>query len=270
MPRTHSPLERAHLLFGPVAPFSELSLVTSSYRRLLFLLALLIAGTSYGEQEKPAAGDEVAWLIIDLTNEFRVEHGRNKVAANARLTEAARYFAGYIAKTGRFSHDADGMVPATRAQKHGYEYCIVSENLAYREVSGPAPARELAQGLVEGWKKSPGHRKNMLDPDVTDIGAAVARNQKGAYYAAQMFGRPVSRAVKFSLANRTSTSIRYRTDGREYALLPRQTRTHTQCRADELRIDWPSGQQDTTITPKDGERLAIVRSDSGGFSVKPE
>jgi hypothetical protein len=240
------------------------------YRGLLFLLALLIAGTSYGEQEKPAAADEVAWLIIDLTNEFRVEHGRNKVAANARLTEAARYFARYIAKTGRFSHDADGMVPATRAQKQGYDYCIVSENIAYREVPGPTPPRELARGLVEGWKKSPGHRKNMLEPEVTDIGASVARDQKGAYYAVQMFGRPLSRAVKFSLANRTDTSIRYRMDGRAYTLVPRQIRTHTQCRTDELRIDWPGAQRETTITPKDGLRLAIVRSDSGGFSVKPE
>lgn len=259
MPRAHSPLEPAHSLF-----------VTLRYRRLLFLLALLIAGTSYGEQEKPAAADEVAWLVIDLTNEFRVQQGRNKVAANARLTEAARYFAGYIAKTGRFSHDADGTVPAARAQKFGYDYCIVSENLAYREVSGKTPARELAQGLVEGWKKSPGHRQNMLDPEATDVGAAVARSRKGAYYAVQMFGRPLSRAVKFSLANRSNTAIPYRIDGREYALLPRQTRTHSQCRLDAVRIDWPGGQQDTTITPKDGDRLAVVRSDSGGFSLKPE
>jgi uncharacterized protein YkwD len=244
--------------------------VTFRCRRLFFLLALLIAGTSYGEQGKPAATDEVARLIIDLTNEFRVEHGRNKVAADARLTEAARYFARYIAKTGRFSHGADGMVPASRAQKHGYDYCIISENLAYREVPGPTPPRELAQGLVEGWKKSPGHRKNMLEPEVTDMGAAVARNKRGAYYAVQMFGRPVSRAVKFSLANRTNTSIRYRIDGREYALVPRQARTHTQCRLDEVRIDWPGEQRNATIRPKDGERLAIVRSDTGGFSLKPE
>lgn len=259
MPRAHSPLETAYLFF-----------VTFRYRRLLFLLALLIAGTSYGEQEKPAATDEVARLIIDLTNEFRVEHGRNKVAANAPLTEAARNFARYMAKTGRFGHDADGTVPAARAQKFGYDYCIISENIAYREMSGQTPARELAQSLVEGWKESPGHRKNMLDAEVTDTGAAVAHGTKGVHYAVQMFGRSLSRATKFSLANRTDTSIRYRIDGRAYTLVPRQIRTHTQCRTDELKIDWPGRQQDTTITPKDGLRLAIVRSDSGGFIVKPE
>ena len=61
-----------------------------------------------------------------------MQEGRDPVAADARLTEAARYFAGYLAKTDQFSHDADGSVPAARAQKHGYDYCIVSENLAYR------------------------------------------------------------------------------------------------------------------------------------------
>ena len=108
---------------------------------------------------KPAAADEVAWLVIDLTNEFRVQQDRNKVAANARLTEAARYFAGYIAKTGRFSHDADGTVPAARAQKFGYDYCIVSENLAYREVSGQTPARELAEKKKKGGIKKPKKKK---------------------------------------------------------------------------------------------------------------
>lgn len=185
--------------------------------------------------------------------------------------EAARYFAEYMARTGQFSHDADGMVPATRAQKHGYDYCIVSENIANRYSSGGATTRDLAQGFVEGWKKSSGHRKNMLDPDVTETGAAVARGVKpGDYYAVQMFGRPSSRAIKFSIANQTNVAIRYRIESRIYSLAPRQTRTHAHCRSEELRFDWPHGQQDNTIAPKDGERLAIVRSDSGGFSVKPE
>ena len=39
--------------------------------------------------------------------------------------------------------------------------------------SGFTP-KELADGFLEGWKQSPGHRKNMLDPDVTQIGVGVA------------------------------------------------------------------------------------------------
>ena len=36
-----------------------------------------------------------------------------------------------MARTGKFSHSADGSEPAARAKRFGYEYCIVAENIAY-------------------------------------------------------------------------------------------------------------------------------------------
>lgn len=36
-----------------------------------------------------------------------------------------------MAKTGKYGHAADGRKPAERAAAHGYEYCIVRENIAY-------------------------------------------------------------------------------------------------------------------------------------------
>lgn len=50
--------------------------------------------------------------------------------------------------------------------------------------------RELASRYFEGWKKSPGHRRNMLEASVTDTAVAVARSARtGRYYAVQLFGR---------------------------------------------------------------------------------
>ena len=242
------------------------------YRRLLVLLALpsaLVAATSFGQQGPPDT-DQVTELVVRLTNEFRMQEGRKEAALNARLLAAARYFAGYMAKTGQLGHEADGSTPEARARKHGYDYCIVSENIAYKYSSAGFAAREFAQGFVEGWKNSPGHRKNMLDPDVTETGAALARGKSGYYYAVQMFGRPASQAIKFSIANRANAAIRYRLGGTTFSLTPRQIRTHQQCRSDELQFDWPGLQRETTIRPKDGDRFAIVRSDSGGFGLKSE
>jgi uncharacterized protein YkwD len=42
---------------------------------------------------------------------------------------------------------------------------------------------------VEGWKNSPGHRKNMLG-DFTLTGIGVARSRPGAYYYTQIFLKP--------------------------------------------------------------------------------
>ena len=38
------------------------------------------------------------------------------------------------------------------------------------------------------WMNSPGHRKNLLDPDAKVIGIGVARNRKGSIYLTQNFG----------------------------------------------------------------------------------
>lgn len=242
--------------------------------RVLVLLALasaFVAGTSFGQQKITPSPEQAVHLVIGLANEFRAQEGRNEVAVNAQLTKAARYMAGYMAETGGFGHNADGSDPATRARQHGYHYCIVSENIAYRYSSAGFTTRELAQGLVEGWKHSPGHRRNMLDPDVTETGAAVVRSaQTGYYYAVQMFGRPSSQEINFRITNQSNATIRYRLGGKTLPLAPRQTRIHQQCRSEELRIVSAGTQQDTAIRPGNGDRLAIVRSDSGGFSLKRE
>jgi len=239
---------------------------------LLFGLCLsLIARTSLAEQQGEPSPEQVARLVIALTNEFRAQEGRGKVEVNARLMEASRYFAEYMARTRQLSHGADGSDPAIRARRHGYDYCVVSENIAYRYSSAGFTVRELAHGLVEGWKQSPGHRKNLLDNNVTETGAAVARGSRaGYYYAAQMFGRPASEAIRFSIANRSNVTIRYRVGGTAFTLVPRQTRTHQQCRIDELKISWAGKQRETTVKPKDGDRYAIARTDSGGLSLKSE
>src|SRR5579871_3700630 len=141
-----------------------------------------------------------ARTIVTLTNAFRKEEGKGPLKVNPQLSRAARYFADYLARTDKFSHTADGDEPWGRAARYGYEYCIVAENIAYRYSSAGFTTRELAEGLMRGWKKSPGHRKNLLHPDVTEIGVAVARSKHtGRYYAVQDFGRPKSQEITFRI-----------------------------------------------------------------------
>ena len=230
---------------------------------------MLFAAPSHGQQKSAPDPSQVVRLVVGLANEFRQEEGRKEVAVNARLTETARYLANYMAESAQFGHGADGSDPAARARQHGYNYCIVSENIAYRYSSTGFTTRELAQGLVDGWKRSPGHRRNMLDADVTETGVAVVRAwQSGYYYAVQMFGRPSSQEIKFRITNHSNSTVRYRLGGKTLPLAPRQTRIHQQCRSEQLSI--AGAQQNTTVRPGNGDRLAIVRSDSGGFSLRTE
>lgn len=154
-------------------------------RRLLACVLLLVAGAA-----RAADIPAVERAIVEGTNRFRHEQGVGAVRPDSTLDRTAREFAAYLARTDRFDHEADGRTPAIRARAHGYDYCLVAENIAYQFDSRGFSTSALAQGLVQGWKDSPGHRRNMLDARVIDTGVAVVQSRhSGRFYAVQMFGR---------------------------------------------------------------------------------
>src|SRR5437016_4170021 len=82
--------------------------------------------------QSPANGpklDATVSAIIRSTNELRKEQGREPLKTNKELTRAAEYFAAYMGRTNKFSHEADGNRPADRVSLFGYDYCIVGENI---------------------------------------------------------------------------------------------------------------------------------------------
>ena len=177
-------------------------------------------------------------VLIEETNAFREKNGRSAVRVNPKLTETANYFARFMAKTDKYGHHADGNRPSGRAKKHGYDYCVITENIAYQYDSRGFETRELADKFFVGWKESPGHRKNMLDPDVTETGVAIAKGAETEhYYAVQMFGRPQSQSFKYEIHNDSESTIAYKVGDRSLKLPPRYIfRTHQACRKQEIRF----------------------------------
>ena len=222
-------------------------------------------------QARAAAGPDlpaVERLVVEGTNELRREHGLDALAANASLQRAARYFADYMARTDRYGHQADGAEPAERAARFGYEWCQVSENISYQYTSATFGTTELAGRYVEGWKRSPGHRKNMLDGDDVHTALAVARSGKtGRYYAVQLFGRPRSLSIEFHVTNRTRGTVGYRLGERSYSLEPRSTRVHQQCASEDLTLRSAAAKGRSTARPKDGDRVEVVR-EAGGLALR--
>lgn len=181
-------------------------------------------------------GDSARRIVQDA-NAFRQEEGVRPLAGNAALQSAAADFARFMARTGKYGHTADGREPAERAAAAGYEYCVVAENIAYVYRSkGFDSAEHLAREFVEGWKNSPGHRRNLVDGGVTETGVGVARDEKGRYYGVQLFGLPRSAQISFRIENTTRESVRYQLGEQEYALGPRVARTHSICRPARLSV----------------------------------
>jgi uncharacterized protein YkwD len=218
-----------------------------------------VPGT-YEPEHKPD-NSEAAKRIILLTNQFREQEKLARVAVNPELQKAAQYFADYMARTLRYGHTADGAEPDERAQKFGYDYCIVAENIAYEYNSAGFTTRELASEFFEAWKASPGHRKNMLDPDVIETGLAIAQGvDSGYFFAVQVFGRPKSKAVEFTITNEAPIAVEYKMGDRTFTLEPRHIRTHQVCRPRDLAFQWPDGKGESrTVQPNHGDHFVVTQ-----------
>jgi uncharacterized protein YkwD len=237
--------------------------------------ALLPRVASVQAAEMKTAGDQspdladVMERLISRTNAFRQQEGRPPVAPNPQLTAAAQDFAAFMARTGQFSHTADGQSPEARAKAHGYDPCLIAENIAFQYNPTGFTAEALAEGFFEGWQQSPDHRQNLLDPAVTETGVGVVQSQQtGAYYAVQLFGRPMSQQIEFHVTNHTDTAITYAIESQTFPLPPRATRTHQQCRPAEVTFHWPGTQERKAVHPSHGEHYTVVRGDAGEFRVE--
>lgn len=209
-------------------------------------------------------------IIILQTNRFRQAHGLHPVSKNSYLTEAAEYFAHYMARTNKYGHTADGQQPSERARNHGYNSCIIAENIAYQYSSAGFTSEQLAENFIKGWEQSPEHRKNMLTPAVTDLGVAIARSKKtGAYFAVQIFGRPESKAIEFEVSNQTHLPVKYTLTGtnKTFSLAPHITRTHNQCQPTQMRFIAPMQSQ---LYHAQGVDFVINENKTGVFQIKQQ
>jgi hypothetical protein len=206
--------------------------------------------------------------IVEMTNAFRKQNRLGEVKPNAALVAAARAFAEYLARTGKFAHEADGREPAERATAQGYRYCLVAENLALNLDSRGFQTSQLAGHVLKGWKESPGHRANLLQVAATEIGVAVVRapDRDPKFISVQLFGRPEALKVSFRIENRSGVTLRYRLGSRSHDLQPRAIATHADCSLQQLGFDGVPAAQ-SKFEPRNGDRYLLTGSATGALKV---
>ncbi|MGH1417615.1 MAG: CAP domain-containing protein [Hyphomicrobiaceae bacterium] len=212
--------------------------------------------------------------IIELTNEFRKTHKRGAVTTNPILDKAAERYATYLAESGKFAHDADGRRPSERVKRAGYEYCQVAENLASALDSRGFKSSSLALQMVEGWINSPGHRKNLLAPHVSEIGVGVARvpDQHPKYVSVQIFARPQSEMYSFQVSNSTNGIIQYSFARETHTVRPSQAFTHSACEPSDIKfLKSGSGSKKvrlkSTYQAEDGQIYTLRRNKDGKVTI---
>jgi Cysteine-rich secretory protein family len=122
-------------------------------------------------------------LLLDAANRERAAAGLHALKWDDALAAAARQHAQLMVRENVLSHQLPGEPPLDqRAAQAGAKYAMLAENVAI----GPNP-----EEIHDGWMHSPGHRRNILNAELTAIGIAITRGTDGLF-AVQDFSRAVA------------------------------------------------------------------------------
>ncbi|WP_380171153.1 CAP domain-containing protein [Kineococcus sp. DHX-1] len=154
-----------------------------SSRRPLTAAALTttLAATFVVALAAPASADDTtrevdpaALHVLDRTNAARAAVGCAPLVLDPALETAAEAHSAEMAATGTMTHTgADGSSPRTRLAAVGAFPVRTAENVAYGYD---------ADGVVDAWLASPGHRANLLDCRLASVGIAEAPGAAGTYW----------------------------------------------------------------------------------------
>eukprot|EP00834_Sanchytrium_tribonematis_P004933 NODE_269_length_11261_cov_0.600359.p10 type:complete len:176 gc:universal NODE_269_length_11261_cov_0.600359:2419-1892(-) len=119
-------------------------------------------------------------LGLFLVNQVRMQLGAKPLKQSQILTQVAQHYAETMAKHHKMGHSVDSTHFDQRIRNGGYHGSNLAENVAegYHSITD----------VVQGWIKSAGHFKNLVNPAYTEVGFGMAISKDGSMYWCQDFG----------------------------------------------------------------------------------
>jgi hypothetical protein len=151
---------------------------------LVWPLMVAARGQSYSSTPNGSSGNMQAASeqIVAMANQARAQAGVGRLQWDPALAAAALQHCLRMAAEGPIAHRYGGEADVTgRAAQAGAHFSVIEENVAV----GPTAA-----SIHEGWMQSPGHRTNLLSPEVDRVGVAVVAS-RGVLYAVADYSRGV-------------------------------------------------------------------------------
>ncbi|MFW0161507.1 CAP domain-containing protein [Actinomyces sp. SKVG-SVH-4(1)] len=121
-------------------------------------------------------GAQYADTVLNKVNELRSSLNLQPVTRYQELDAVAQDWSEQQAAANNMSHRPDFTSVYPKGWTTG------SENVAWRTAGGDTGAL-----IFDQWLNSPGHYKNMTDPNVNSIGIGFAQTSDGRWYATQNF-----------------------------------------------------------------------------------
>jgi uncharacterized protein YkwD len=139
----------------------------------------------------PAAVDAQAEQeVLELVNAQRREHGLVELRPSATLADAARLHARDMAQDDYVEHDS-----FDRTQGRLMKTCEWSKRVLWFVPDEHQLAENIAAGastpqeVVDGWMRSPVHRRNVLGTALTELGVGYWAGGSAGFYWVADFGR---------------------------------------------------------------------------------
>ncbi len=152
-------------------------------RSTVGLIGLAVAlGCAKAEDKEKLTVSKEAQQIIDLTNEARAKEKLPPLKPHPLLFKSANVTAELCAKQKKSEHVINGKDPGQRIDDVKYNWEECGENLADWNRLDP-------KRIVDGWLKSPVHRKEIMNPVFDEIGIGIVKIGNGDYYYVQHFGK---------------------------------------------------------------------------------
>jgi uncharacterized protein YkwD len=146
---------------------------------LIRLTLLFILGAGSRSAGVYRNGDSMVVEIFKYVNEDRSEHNLPALQMNSIESQLAEKHSRDMA-TGKVKFGHDGFNSRAKTIQKALGSIEIGENVA----SGPMTAREV----VDGWLKSPGHKRN-IEGNFILTGIGYAHDKKGDIYFTQIFSR---------------------------------------------------------------------------------
>jgi|GEM_PF-3630230 len=137
------------------------------------ILSLLPAATMGAYNQPPDAIKKAELTVLTQMNKLRARHGLAPLRMAGGVRLVARERSRSMRNQRYFAHvSPSGVTAATLMKRHGVRYAYWGENIGWTKYMG---LQEGAEWMVDWWKDSPPHRRNMLNRGFNYAGVGVAR-----------------------------------------------------------------------------------------------
>ena len=168
---------------------------------VILVLPAVAAAQWYSQPQAPPPGNLQAETgqLFALANQVRAQSGVGQLAWDPALAAAAMQHCERMVAEGPIAHRYGGEPDlSTRAAQQGAHFSVIEENVAL----GPSAAE-----IHQAWMESPGHRANLLSPEVDRVGIAVVA-ARGELYAVADYSQGVEQLSAAQVEARVAALIR--------------------------------------------------------------